>query len=282
MGPSLLVAADDPRAVVAGAAERWRVIVWPDDGPRLVATHWDRIGPGLDAVTEQTGAGRLSAEEAAALPGVRTLAGMLALRSRDGEAARLLVGDPGSVAAFVVAVSSLGYAQQRVLPMPLDLLAMLNRSMRRLAAAGAPLSVATELVQDLHEHERWAGSVLAEGRGGRRAGVHLALAGVPMLSDATDVRAAIESGRPVVLDTSPLLQVRGEPDEPELLIGCPGLRKGELELARAGDHLLVTAYGVVHPIALPAAAKRCRITGAGVHPDGIVVRLQPQEGMWRE
>lgn len=280
MGPSLLVAADDPDEVIVGAADAWQVIRWPDDGPRLVAAHWDRIGPCLDAVTEQTGAARLSAEEAAALPGVRTLAGMLALRAQDGESPRLFVGEPESVASFTVAVSSLGYAQQRVLPMPLDLLAMLNRSMRRLAAAGAPLSIATELVQQLHE--QWVAAVIAQSRGGRRAGVHLALAGVPMLSTATAVREVITSGAVAELSTEPLLKVRTESGDLELVIACRGLRKEELELARAGDHLLVTAYGIVHPIALPAAVKRCRITGAGVHADGIVVRLQPQEGMWRE
>lgn len=256
------------------------MIRWPDDGPQLIERYWDRIGPCLDAITEQSGARRLSPDEAAALPGLPMIATTLALLDPADPRARLLVGEPAAIAGYLGSISSLAYGQRRVLPMPLDVLASLNRKLRPVAALGSALAPAQALLGRLRAREGWAGLVGVPGERGRRATRHLALTGVPLLQEGVGIDEALsEAGS----HPHPAwLEVTACEDGYELLVRVPGLCKDTTVLSRAGDDLVITVDGIAHPVELPSGLKRCAVVGGSVRADGLRIRFRPERGKWRD
>ncbi|MFH9721681.1 ArsA-related P-loop ATPase [Streptomyces sp. NPDC017254] len=63
-------------------------------------------------------------------------------------------------------------------------------------------------------------------------------------------------------------------------IGLPGAVKEELSLVRRGDELLLTVGSVRRNVPLPAALRRCTVTGAGLVEGDLRVRFTPDPGLW--
>lgn len=281
MSTGLLIATDDVPAALAAAEDHqgWQALRWPDDGLRLVERHWDRLGPGLNLLTEQTGVRALGPDEAAALPGVSTLAAMLTLLDDTDPRPHALVAEPGTVTGFVSTIAQLGYGQRRVLSMPLDVLAVLNRKLRGAAAIGAALPAAGELLTALRARDRWAAVLAAPEAQRRRAARHLALSGIAVLPADLSVPKALATGLSHFAE--PWLEVAETASGYELLIRVAALERDATVLSRAGDDLIVTVDGVAHTIALPGGLRRCAVVGGSVTEDGLTIRFQPERGQWR-
>ncbi|APU23064.1 ArsA family ATPase [Actinoalloteichus sp. GBA129-24] len=81
----------------------------------------------------------------------------------------------------------------------------------------------------------------------------------------------------------PLLSVRrpATPDGEYLLtIALPLSAEDRLDLARAGDELVVTVDGRRRLVALPSVLRRCVVSGASADDDGVTVRFQPDPALW--
>ncbi|MFJ5139204.1 ArsA-related P-loop ATPase [Streptomyces sp. NPDC088707] len=63
-------------------------------------------------------------------------------------------------------------------------------------------------------------------------------------------------------------------------IGLPGAVKEELSLVRRGDELLLTVGAFRRNVPLPAALRRCTVTGAGLVEGDLRVRFTPDPGLW--
>ncbi|WP_341623079.1 ArsA-related P-loop ATPase [Streptomyces sp. B6(2022)] len=63
-------------------------------------------------------------------------------------------------------------------------------------------------------------------------------------------------------------------------IGLPGAVKQELSLVRRGDELLLTAGAFRRNVPLPAALRRCTVTGAALVDGDLRVRFTPDPGLW--
>ncbi|MEF9882468.1 ArsA family ATPase [Streptomyces sp. P9-A4] len=63
-------------------------------------------------------------------------------------------------------------------------------------------------------------------------------------------------------------------------IGLPGAVKDELSLVRRGDELLLTVGAFRRNLPLPAALRRCTVTGAGLVEGDLRVRFTPDPGLW--
>ncbi|MFD7960149.1 ArsA-related P-loop ATPase [Streptomyces zaomyceticus] len=63
-------------------------------------------------------------------------------------------------------------------------------------------------------------------------------------------------------------------------IGLPGAVKEELSLVRRGDELLLTVGSFRRNVPLPAALRRCTVTGAGLVEGDLRVRFTPDPGLW--
>lgn len=281
MNTGLVVASDDPAAVAAAARDHdYRPLRWPEDGLQLIEQHWDRIGPCLDALTEQTGVRRLGPDEAAALPGVSTIAVMLTLLGdADRQQSVVLVAEPGALTSLVSTVSNLTYGQRRVLPMPLDILASMNRKLRGVAAMSSALSVSGAVLSQLRTRGRWAAVADVAAQRGQRAARHLALAGIAVLPE-TDLSTALAEGPSRPAD--PWLHVERCEAGYELLVRVPWLERDSMVLSRAGDDLIVTVDGLAHPIELPSGLKRCAVIGGSVTGAGLHIRFQPERGKWHD
>ena len=87
---------------------------------------------------------------------------------------------------------------------------------------------------------------------------------------------------------APLLQVRrtagdgrGADTRFELALHLPGAGAGTLDLARIGDdELAVTVAGARRLVALPAALRRCTVTGARLDGDDLRVAFRPDPDRW--
>ncbi|HEU5473987.1 MAG TPA: ArsA family ATPase [Actinophytocola sp.] len=77
---------------------------------------------------------------------------------------------------------------------------------------------------------------------------------------------------------APLLSVRAAGAAQELVIALPLTDTADLDLARAGDDLVITVDGVRRLIALPALLRRHTVTDAEAGPDGLVLRFEPDGG----
>ncbi|MFD3721279.1 ArsA family ATPase [Streptomyces sp. NPDC058674] len=60
----------------------------------------------------------------------------------------------------------------------------------------------------------------------------------------------------------------------------PHARKGELDLIRRGDELLLTVGPYRRVVALPSALRRCAVSGAALAQDVLRVRFTPDPGQW--
>ncbi|MET9347871.1 ArsA family ATPase [Streptomyces termitum] len=60
----------------------------------------------------------------------------------------------------------------------------------------------------------------------------------------------------------------------------PGAVKGELSLVRRGDELLLGAGPFRRALDLPAALRRCTVTGAGLVDGDLRIRFTPDPGLW--
>ncbi|MET7753324.1 ArsA-related P-loop ATPase [Streptomyces sp. NPDC005389] len=63
-------------------------------------------------------------------------------------------------------------------------------------------------------------------------------------------------------------------------IGLPGAVKEDLSLVRRGDELLLTVGAFRRNVPLPAALRRCTVTGAGLVEGDLRVRFTPDPGLW--
>ncbi|MFE6820367.1 ArsA-related P-loop ATPase [Streptomyces sp. NPDC057677] len=63
-------------------------------------------------------------------------------------------------------------------------------------------------------------------------------------------------------------------------IGLPGAVKEDLSLVRRGDELLLTVGPFRRNVPLPAALRRCTVTGAGLVEGDLRVRFTPDPGLW--
>ncbi len=66
-----------------------------------------------------------------------------------------------------------------------------------------------------------------------------------------------------------------------LSLALPLARKGEVDLARSGDELVVTVAGHRRVLALPSALKRCIVAGATLAEGRLVIRFEPDPALWR-
>ncbi|WP_411105956.1 ArsA family ATPase [Streptomyces sp. cmx-4-9] len=63
-------------------------------------------------------------------------------------------------------------------------------------------------------------------------------------------------------------------------VPLPHARKGDLDLVRRGDELLLTAGPYRRIVALPAALRRCTVSGAGLADGVLRIRFTPDPGLW--
>jgi arsenite-transporting ATPase len=68
--------------------------------------------------------------------------------------------------------------------------------------------------------------------------------------------------------------------EYDLRIALPLPRQAELDLAIVGDDLAITVDGRRRLLGLPAVLLRCRVMGATVDDDGLLVRFRPDPAVW--
>ncbi len=79
-----------------------------------------------------------------------------------------------------------------------------------------------------------------------------------------------------------LVQVRRTPDGFVLSLALPLARRGDLDLARSGDELVVTVGGHRRVLALPGALSRCVVAGALLVDGRLEVRFEPDADLWPE
>jgi arsenite-transporting ATPase len=65
-----------------------------------------------------------------------------------------------------------------------------------------------------------------------------------------------------------------------LSISLPLARREDVDLARAGDELIVTVGGHRRVLALPSALKRCIVAGATLVDSRLRVRFEPDPDLW--
>lgn len=71
--------------------------------------------------------------------------------------------------------------------------------------------------------------------------------------------------------------------EDGVLVWCvplPRAEKGELDLVRRGDELLLTVGPYRRIVPLPAALRRCTVSGAALADDELRIRFTPDPGLW--
>lgn len=62
----------------------------------------------------------------------------------------------------------------------------------------------------------------------------------------------------------------------------PAVRKGELDLVRRGDELILSAGPYRRVLTLPSALRRCRVAGAALERGVLRVRCEPDPALWPE
>jgi arsenite-transporting ATPase len=65
-----------------------------------------------------------------------------------------------------------------------------------------------------------------------------------------------------------------------LSLALPLARRGDVDLARAGDELVVTVGGHRRVLALPSALKRCAVAGATLSEGRLAIRFEPDPDLW--
>ncbi|MEU9299558.1 ArsA-related P-loop ATPase [Streptomyces sp. NPDC048269] len=64
------------------------------------------------------------------------------------------------------------------------------------------------------------------------------------------------------------------------VVPLPGARKRDLDLIRRSDELLLTAGPYRRIVPLPAALRRCTVSGASLTEDVLRIRFTPDPGLW--
>jgi arsenite/tail-anchored protein-transporting ATPase len=92
------------------------------------------------------------------------------------------------------------------------------------------------------------------------------------LSDAAEPLAA----RPVPES----MRVERTGDDFDLVLALPLAARGDVDLARSGDHLVVTVGESRRVMALPSALRRCVVTGARLRDGALRVGFRPDPAVW--
>jgi arsenite-transporting ATPase len=132
---------------------------------------------------------------------------------------------------------------------------------------------------------------LAGGAGGTELAVHTVPhraaepIGAPALLElAAELYGATDPLAESDVDRTPLLSVtgggRGLDSAFQLRISVPLTVDAEIDLARVDDELALTVDGRRRLIGLPAALRRCTVTGADVDELGVLVHFRPDPAVW--
>jgi arsenite-transporting ATPase len=76
------------------------------------------------------------------------------------------------------------------------------------------------------------------------------------------------------------VRVERDGDELVLVVALPGAEKGDVDLVRTGDELVLTVGGHRRMLALPAALRRCDVGAAALRAGALRVRFAPDPGQW--
>lgn len=82
------------------------------------------------------------------------------------------------------------------------------------------------------------------------------------------------------VSTEPLLAVTASNVGYQLRVSFPLDADADLDLARVDDELAITVDGRRRLIALPAALRRCEVTGAEIVDGGLLVDFEPDPRLW--
>lgn len=86
---------------------------------------------------------------------------------------------------------------------------------------------------------------------------------------------------PAVLDAgAEPFEVESDGERLVLVVPLPGAERGDLDLLRRGDELIVTVGAYRRLLPLPSALRRCVIEGAGLRGGALRVRFVPDPGVW--
>ena len=85
---------------------------------------------------------------------------------------------------------------------------------------------------------------------------------------------------PIRPHTLAKLQVTGAEGKYSLALSLPLADRGQVQLSRAGDDLVVTVGNQRRRIALPSLLQRCTATGARFDHDQLVVSFEPDPARW--
>ncbi|WP_424214148.1 ArsA family ATPase [Streptomyces sp. BI20] len=196
------------------------------------------------------------------------LAAVHAVLHAPGTAVRV-VADPGPVGADALRLGTAALALHRL---PVDAL-VLNRALPPAAASAEPWLAELAAQQERHAQDwagPWTGTPLRTlphlGRSPRGAADldRLATPGVP------------RPERPewTVLDR------RAEDGVLVWEIPLPGARKPDVDLVRRGDELILAVGPHRRIVPLPAALRRCAVSGAALREGLLSVRFTPDPGQW--
>lgn len=105
--------------------------------------------------------------------------------------------------------------------------------------------------------------------------------GVPALLELA--RELYADGDPLAVSTTttePLLSVTASNVGYQLRVSFPLDVDADLDLARVDDELAITVDGRRRLVALPAALRRCEVTGAEIVDGGLLVDFEPDPRLW--
>ncbi|MFF2307527.1 ArsA-related P-loop ATPase [Streptomyces sp. NPDC058128] len=191
-----------------------------------------------------------------------------------------LVLEPGPAAVRALRTARLGLALQRL---PLDSVVA-----NRLLPAGSEDPWLAGLTAQQHRHlaelRTASGAAGADGA----AGPVCVVDELPHLGrdprGPEDLVLLAPARRPAAApDPVPAWTVEDRREEDGVLvwhIGLPGAVKEDLSLVRRGDELLLTVGPFRRNVPLPAALRRCTVTGAGLVEGDLRVRFTPDPGLW--
>jgi arsenite-transporting ATPase len=188
-----------------------------------------------------------------------------------GRAAVRLTAEPGPAAVGAVRSAVLGLALHGLRPQAL-------LATKVVPAATPDTWLAVLAAQQRKVLDEWAAADLPVrpvphlGRDPRGAD-DLAALGVPGAADAALTAGARAVERPVEDRTA-------EDGSLVWRIPLPGAVREELELVRRGDELLLAAGRFRGALALPAALRRCAVTGAALREGVLAVRFVPDPAVW--
>ncbi|MER6476415.1 ArsA family ATPase [Streptomyces filamentosus] len=195
------------------------------------------------------------------------LAAVQAVVEAPGTTVRLVL-EPGPAAAGTLREARLGLALQG--------LALDAVIANRLLPAASDDPWLTALTAQQHRH-------LEALRGGAGDLLHELphLGRDPRGPEDLALLAAVRPGLPPVPAPAPAVEDRRAQDGVLVWhLPLPGAAKSELSLVRRGDELLLGAGPFRRTLPLPAALRRCTVTGAGLVDGDLGIRFAPDPGLW--